>query len=73
LSGNRIPIEGRITAVADVYDALSSSRPYKQAFSLERSLKIMHEEIGKRFDPRVMAAFFHRIKDIERIRVEFSD
>jgi putative two-component system response regulator len=73
LSGNRIPIEGRITAVADVYDALSSSRRYKQAFSLERSLKIMHEEIGKRFDPRVMAAFFHRIKDIERIRVEFSD
>lgn len=73
LKGNRIPIEGRITAVADVYDALSSSRPYKKPFDLEKCLTIMYEEVGKRFDPRVMAAFFQRIRDIEKIRREHMD
>ena len=73
LKENGIPIEGRITAVADVYDALSSKRPYKNAFSPEKSLNIMKEEIGRKFDPNVIAAFFRRIDDIEKIRNTFSD
>lgn len=73
LKEDQIPIEGRITAVADVYDALSSSRPYKDAFSLEKCLTIMHEEIGRRFDPKVMAAFFNRIEDIQQVRDTYQD
>ncbi len=70
---NRIPIEGRITAVADVYDALSSERPYKHAYSRERSIEIINSEIGRRLDPTVVEAFHKRIDDIELIRNSFSD
>ncbi len=73
LIGDRIPIEGRITAVADVYDALSSERPYKAAFPIEKSLGIMKEEIGRRFDPVIVDAFLKRIVDIEKTRIQFSD
>ena len=73
LKENRIPIEGRITAVADVYDALSSDRPYKEAFSLEKSLEIMKSEIGRRFDPKVVEAFLKRLSDIEYIRENLAD
>ncbi len=73
LKEHRIPIEGRITAVADVYDALSSNRPYKKAFSLEKSLDIMQSEIGRRFDPKVIDAFLRRIEDIEGIRQSLAD
>ena len=73
LKENQIPIEGRITAVADVYDALSSIRPYKEAFSRERCLKIMQSEMGRRLDPRVVDAFLKRIDDVEKIRFDFAD
>ncbi len=73
LREHRIPIEGRITAVADVYDALSSDRPYKKAFPLEKCLQIMESETGRRFDPKVLQAFLRRIEDIERIRRNFAD
>lgn len=73
LIGDHIPIEGRITAVADVYDALSSKRPYKQAFPIEKSLAIMEDEVGRRFDPVVVEAFLRRICDIEKTRIQFSD
>jgi putative two-component system response regulator len=73
LSEHRIPIEGRITAVADVYDALSSDRPYKRSFGREKSIEIIKSEIGKRLDPSVVAAFLARIEDIEQIRNNFAD
>ncbi|MDG2383642.1 MAG: HD domain-containing protein [Pirellulaceae bacterium] len=57
LAGEAIPIEARITAVADVFDALSSSRPYKSAFMPDACLKMMLQEKGKHFDPRIMNAF----------------
>ena len=63
-----IPLPGRITAVADVYDALSSKRPYKDAFPIEKCLKILTEGRGKHFDPRVLDAFFARIDDVVRVR-----
>ncbi len=73
LSEEEIPIEGRITAVADVYDALSSDRPYKKAFPREKCLDILKMEMGKRLDPKVVEAFFNRIDEIEKIRVDFAD
>lgn len=58
LKGVEIPIEGRITAVADVFDALLSKRPYKEAFTWEESLAIIREGKGTHFDPEVVDAFF---------------
>jgi len=58
LSGEDIPLEGRIVAVADVFDALSSARPYKKPFSREKCFAILEEGRGKHFDPRVLDAFF---------------
>lgn len=73
LSGNQIPIEGRITAVADVYDALSSVRPYKTAFDREKSIAIILGESARRLDPAVVEAFLARIADIEQVRTTFAD
>jgi putative two-component system response regulator len=58
LKGTTIPISGRITAIADVFDALMSKRPYKEAFSLEISLSIVKQGRGTHFDPDVVDAFF---------------
>ena len=57
LGGTDIPLSARITAVADVYDALRSARPYKAPFSHQKSMDIMHEGAGTQFDPRVFEAF----------------
>jgi HD-GYP domain-containing protein (c-di-GMP phosphodiesterase class II) len=57
LRGNDIPIAARIFAVADVFDALTSERPYKKPFTLEESLKIVQESAGSHFDPEVVAVF----------------
>lgn len=73
LSGEDIPIEGRITAVADVFDALSSIRPYKPAFSKKKCFAIMSEERGKHFDPRVLDAFFSLKDEITKIQIELAD
>ncbi len=73
LAGENIPIEGRITAVADVYDALSSKRPYKPAFPLQKCLKILEEERGHHFDPKVLDAFFAVTKEIIGVQLELPD
>jgi putative two-component system response regulator len=57
LAGNAIPLEGRIVAIADVFDALRSERPYKHAFSLEKSLGIMRDGRGSHFDPDLLDLF----------------
>ena len=57
LAGEDIPLEGRITAVADVFDALSSKRPYKDAFPFEKCVDIMTSESGTHFEPRLIDAF----------------
>ncbi len=58
LGGKDIPIEARIVAVADVYDALGTKRPYKEAFPEEKIDRIMREEAGKHFDPDLVEVFF---------------
>jgi putative two-component system response regulator len=73
LAGADIPIEGRITAVADVYDALSSERPYKSALPREKCFQIMSDGRGTHFDPGVLDAFFAASSEIVQIQVEFMD
>jgi len=58
LSGNAIPFEARITAVADVFDAIRSKRPYRDAWALEVSLEEIRRSAGTQFDPDVVKAFF---------------
>jgi len=73
LAGEAIPIEARITAVADVFDALGSRRPYKEPFSLGKSLELLEEGRGRQFDPRVLDAFYERIEDVVAIKTRNPD
>jgi putative two-component system response regulator len=73
LAGEDIPIEGRITAVADVFDALSSARPYKQPFPREKCFQILRADSGSHFDPRVIEAFFQRAQEIVATQIEYAD
>jgi HD-GYP domain-containing protein (c-di-GMP phosphodiesterase class II) len=57
LKGKEIPLSARIVALADVYDALISERPYKKAFSHKESIKMIVAEKGKQFDPDIVNAF----------------
>ncbi|WP_419786183.1 HD domain-containing phosphohydrolase [Pseudodesulfovibrio sp.] len=73
LSGEDIPIAGRICTVADVFDALLSKRPYKKAFSLEKALEIMAEGRGTHFDPQVYDVFLKSLDEILEIRDHYTD
>jgi putative two-component system response regulator len=73
LSGDEIPLAARIVAVADVYDALSSKRPYKEPFSHEKSMNIILEGRGKHFDPRVVDAFAARCDRFVEIRDSYAN
>lgn len=73
LKGEDIPLSGRIVAVADVFDALVSRRPYKGPFSFEESLDIMAFEAGKQFDPRVLGAFLGLADRVARIAEDLRD
>ena len=57
LAGEEIPIEGRIVAVADVFDALTHERPYKKAWPVEQALAEIQKQSGCQFDPSVVEAF----------------
>ena len=57
ISGEVIPLESRILAVADAFDAMCSNRPYREALSVEKALEEIRESIGTQFDPAVAAAF----------------
>lgn len=73
LTGDKIPLEGRITAVADVFDALVSKRPYKPAFAYEESIEIMKQQRGSHFDPCVLDAFLKCKEQIVQVHVEYAD
>ncbi len=73
LAGEDIPIAGRITAVADVFDALSTSRPYKAAYPLEKCFAILSEGRGSHFDPRVLDAFFAAREQIVNIQIHHAE
>jgi putative two-component system response regulator len=73
LKGQQIPIEGRITSVADVFDALTSRRPYKEPFSDAESFEIIRKECDRAFDPQIVEAFLRRKDDVSAIRNQFPD
>jgi putative nucleotidyltransferase with HDIG domain len=62
LAGETIPLEGRIVAVVDVLDALTSSRPYKRAWTLDEALEEIRAQSGRHFDPQVVEALFVVLK-----------
>jgi putative two-component system response regulator len=73
LAGEDIPIEGRMTAVADVFDALSTARPYKPPIPREECYAMMSEQRGTHFDPRVLDAFFARANEVVQVQIEMMD
>jgi len=73
LAGERIPITGRIVALADTFDALTSRRPYKEPYPLEQTLAIMQQSRGSHFDPDLLDLFMASIDDIVAIKKEVQD
>lgn len=73
LKGESIPIFSRIVAVADVFDALTSERPYKKAWTLEAAVDLLLEGSGKHFDPACVQAFLDSWEDVLAIRERFQD
>ena len=73
LKGTDIPIAARIAAIADVFDALTSKRPYKEPFSFEKSMRIIQEGSGSHFDPAVADAFLDIREEIRAIQQQFAE
>jgi putative two-component system response regulator len=73
LKGRQIPLAGRIVPLADVFDALTSKRPYKEAFSIEKSYRIIEQGRGNHFDPDVVDAFFSIQDQILDIKDKHQD
>ena len=73
IQGEAIPMEGRLTAIADVFDALTTQRVYKPAFSLERSLEIMREGRGSHFDPHLLDVFLNNVDAFVVVMEELPD
>jgi putative two-component system response regulator len=73
LSGEEIPMEGRVVAVCDVFDALLSERPYKRQWSYDETLDEVNRLSGKHFDPAVVRAFNDVFPEFVRIKERFAD
>jgi len=73
LSGEEIPLEGRIVAIADVFDALTSVRPYKQAWSVEDAVGFLREQSGRHFDPRLVELFIACLPEILQIKERWAE
>ncbi|WP_372871196.1 HD domain-containing phosphohydrolase [Shewanella sp.] len=68
LKGEEIPLEGRIVAIADVFDALTSIRPYKKAWTVEDTMALLESEAGKQFDPALVEHFKAILPEVVAIR-----
>jgi len=73
LAGESIPLVGRVVAVADVFDALTSSRPYKEAWSVERARAYLEENRGTHFDPACLDVFLAAWDEVMRIHLRCAD
>jgi putative two-component system response regulator len=73
LAGEAIPLESRIVAVADVFDALTSNRPYRPARPEEEAMTIIEATVSSHFDPRVHTAFLRSLPEIRALRARFND
>ena len=72
LKGQDIPLSARIVAVADVFDALTSVRPYKEAWTIDKALEYISNESGKHFDPELVTIMLSMRSVIEKIYKEHS-
>lgn len=73
LAGNDIPIHGRIVAIADVFDALTSERPYKKAWPVEDAFDFIRDQANRHFDPDLVQPFLSARKEILEIRKRWSE
>jgi putative two-component system response regulator len=71
--GENIPIFSRIVAVADVFDALTSERPYKKAWEVEAAVDFLNSGSGSHFDPACVKAFLNAWEDVERVRSTYQE
>ena len=72
LKGTDIPLSARIVAIADVFDALTSVRPYKEAWSIDKALNYVREQSGKHFDPELANAMLDMRETLEKIHAEHA-
>lgn len=73
LKGEEIPLVARIAAVADVFDALTSDRPYKKAWPVEKAVDLIREESGQHFDPKLVELFLENLAEINEIREKYKE
>jgi putative two-component system response regulator len=73
LKGEEIPLVGRITSIADVFDALTSARPYKKPWPVEDAVKLIQREVGTSFDPELVKKFVAILPQILEMREKYSD
>ncbi len=73
LQGEAIPIEGRVSAICDVFDALTSIRPYKAAWPVDDAVEFIREQTGKHFDPFLAGTFIDILPRILDIRAQYAD
>jgi response regulator RpfG family c-di-GMP phosphodiesterase len=73
LQGEDINIYGRITAIADVFDALTSTRPYKKAWSFDDAIEFLKKESGLHFDPKLVDIFIAHINEVKHIFNSFNE
>ena len=73
IGGEDIPIEGRIVALADVFDALISERPYKQAWPMDKAVELIQQESGRHFDPALVEAFMENLDEIVSLARQHAD
>jgi HD-GYP domain-containing protein (c-di-GMP phosphodiesterase class II) len=71
LAGEDIPLAARILCVADVYDALTSHRPYRRAFDTRDALRLMQADVGRQFDPDILTRFLRIVDRLPKDALEF--
>lgn len=73
LSGDAIPLEGRITAICDAFDAMCSRRVYKEAYPIDRAFEVIGSELGKHFDPNLGRLFIEHREDLLEIKTRLQE
>ena len=73
LKGDKIPLIGRIIAIVDVFDALTTERPYKKAWSVEDAITLIKLESGKHFDPELVSLFIDILPSILKVKAQWSE
>jgi putative two-component system response regulator len=73
LAGEEIPLVGRIVAIADVFDALTSARPYKEAWPVEKAVDYMEQQRGKHFEPRLVDLFLKQMPALLEVKQRWAE